>query len=274
MDEQQHKTILKQTFDAVADGYDNEALRFFPASAEHMAAIFGLRGDEHVLDVACGTGHASLAVARRLPKGRVTAVDFSPAMLEEARRKAASLKADNVTFLEGDMQDLGFPHDHFDAAVCAFGIFFALDMDAQLARIVSAIRPGGRIMITNFQENYFHPLKELMGKRLASYGVQPPPQTWKRIATEAGCRELFEKAGLADIRVEKKNVGYYLNGVEQWWDIIWNAGFRRMVSQLNPEKQEEFKREHLQEVEELKTKDGIWLDVGVLYTSGRKAGNK
>jgi ubiquinone/menaquinone biosynthesis C-methylase UbiE len=239
-----------------------------------MAAIFELRGDEHVLDVACGTGHASLAVARRLPKGRVTAVDFSPAMLEEARRKAASLKADNVTFLEGDMQDLGFPHDHFDAAVCAFGIFFALDMDAQLARIVSAIRPGGRIMITNFQENYFHPLEELMGKRLASYGVQPPPQTWKRIATEAGCRELFEKAGLADIRVEKKNVGYYLNGVEQWWDIIWNAGFRRMVSQLNPEKQEEFKREHLQEVEELKTKDGIWLDVGVLYTSGRKAGNK
>ncbi len=270
MDEQQHKTILKQTFDAVADGYDNKALRFFPSSAGHMAAIFGFRGDEHVLDVACGTGHASLAIAQRLPTGRVTAVDFSPAMLDEARRKAASNKAGNITFLERDMQDLGFPEDHFDAAVCAFGIFFALDMDAQLARIVSAIRPGGRIMISNFQETYFSPLKELMGKRLNAYGVEALPQTWKRIATEAGCRELFEKAGLMDIRVEQKNVGYYLAGAEQWWDIIWNAGFRRMVSRLDPDKQEQFKREHLEEVEQQKTKDGIWLDVGVLYTSGRK----
>ncbi len=270
MDEQQHKKILKQTFDAVADGYDNKALRFFPASAEHMAAIFGFRGDEHVLDVACGTGHASLAIAQRLPTGRVTAVDFSPAMLDEARRKAASIKTANITFLERDMHDLEFPDNHFDAAVCAFGIFFSLDMDAQLARIAAAIRPGGRLMISNFQETYFSPLKELMGKRLNAYGVEPPPQTWKRIATEAGCRELFEKAGLTDIRVEKKNVGYYLAGAEQWWDIIWNAGFRRMVSRLSPDKQEQFKREHLQEVEQQKTKDGIWLDVGVLYTSGRK----
>ncbi len=239
-----------------------------------MAAIFGVRGDEHVLDVACGTGHASLAIARRLLQGRVTAVDFSPAMLDEARRKAASLRVNNVTFLERDMQDLGFPDGHFDAAVCAFGIFFALDMDAQLSRIASATKSGGRIMITNFQESYFSPLKELMGKRLAAYGVQPPPQTWKRIATEAGCRELFEKAGLADIRVEKKNVGYYLAGAAQWWDIIWNAGFHRMVSQLSLEKQEQFKREHLEEVEERKTKDGIWLDVGVLYTSGRKTDSK
>ncbi len=271
MDEQQHKMILRQTFDAVADGYDNKSLRFFPASAEHMAGILGLRGDERVLDVACGTGHASLAIARKLPHGRVTAVDFSSAMLDEARRKAALLKANNIEFLERDMQFLGFPDNHFDAAVCAFGIFFALGMDAQLARIVSTTRPGGRIMISNFQETYFSPLKELMGKRLASYGVQPPPQTWKRIATEAGCWELFEKAGLMDIRVEKKNVGYYLSSAEQWWDIIWNAGFRRMVSQLSPERQEQFKCEHLQEIEEQKTKDGIWLDVGVLYTSGRKA---
>ncbi len=273
MDEQQHKAILKRTFDTIAGGYDNKALRFFPTSAEHMAAIFGLRGNEHVLDVACGTGNASLAIARKLPQGRVTAVDFSPAMLDQARRKAASLKINNVTFLERDMQDLGFPDGHFDAAICAFGIFFALDMDAQLSRIVSSIRPGGKVMTTNFQESYFHPFKELMVKRLGTYGVQPPPQTWKRIASEEGCRELFHKAGLTDIRVEKKNVGYYLDSAEQWWDIVWNAGFRRMVVQLSPQDQERFKREHIQEVEEHGTKDGIWLDVGVFYTSGRKSEN-
>ena len=206
MDEQLRTAMLKEIFNTVSEGYDKKALRFFPNSALHMAALLGLRGDEHVLDV----------------------------------------------------------------AVCAFGIFFVEDMDTQLARIASTIKHGGRIMISNFQESYFHPLKEKLASRITTYGVQVPPQTWKRIAHEQGCRELFEKAGLANIAVDRKNVGYYLDSAGQWWDVVWNAGFRRMVGQLSPSDQEQFKREHLQEVEALRTKDGIRLDVGVLYTSGTK----
>jgi SAM-dependent methyltransferase len=168
------------------------------------------------------------------------------------------------------MQNLGFPAGSFDVAVCAFGIFFVEDMDAQLSRIVSAVKPGGRVMISNFQENYFHPLKDLFINRLAVYGVQNPPQSWKRIAHEAGCRQLFETAGLANIRVEQKNVGYYLGSADEWWDIVWNAGYRRLVGQLSELERGRFKQEHLREVEALRTNDGIWLDVGVLFTIGTK----
>jgi len=168
------------------------------------------------------------------------------------------------------MQTLGFPNARFDAAICAFGIFFVEDMDTQLAHIAATVKPGGMVAICNFQENYFSPLKDLMVKRLTTYGVQFPPQTWKRIANEAGCRELFAKAGLRGVRVEQKNVGYYLENEQQWWDIIWNAGFRRMVSQLTPSDQERFQQEHLAETAALATKDGIWLDVGVLFTVGTK----
>jgi ubiquinone/menaquinone biosynthesis C-methylase UbiE len=272
MDAQQRKILLKETFDTISEGYDNGALRFFPDSARYMADLLRLRGDEHVLDVACGTGHASFALAKQLNKGRVTAVDFSSGMLDQARKKAVSLNVNNVEFLERDMQELGFAEGHFDAAICAFGIFFVEDMDAQLSRIVSAVRPGGRIMISNFLETYFYPLKDLMVKRLLTYGVQMPPQTWKRIANESGCRQLFEKAGLSDIRIEQKNVGYYLDSAEQWWDVVWNAGFRRMVGQLSPNDQVQFKREHLREVEALRIGKGIWLDVGVLYTIGTRPG--
>ncbi|HSQ77305.1 MAG TPA: methyltransferase domain-containing protein, partial [Nitrospirota bacterium] len=235
-----------------------------------MATLLRLNGDENVLDVACGTGHAALAVARALPRGRVTAADFSPGMLDRARQKAASLDVRNIDFVERDMQVLGFPDGHFDVAVCAFGIFFVEDMDRQLSHVASMVKPGGRLMISNFQENYFHPLKDLFAARLQAYGVTMPPQTWKRIASEAGCRELFEKAGLTNITVDRKNVGYYLDSAGQWWDVVWNAGFRRMVSQLSPSDQEQFKREHLQEVDAQRTKEGIRLDVGVLYTSGTK----
>jgi ubiquinone/menaquinone biosynthesis C-methylase UbiE len=235
-----------------------------------MAAALGLRGDEHVLDVACGTGHASLAIAKKMKTGRITAVDFSPGMLVQARKKAAALNVNNIDFLERDMQNLDFPAGFFDVAVCAFGIFFVEDMDTQLSHIASAVKPGGRVLISNFLENYFHPLKDLMAKRLEAYGVKMPPQTWKRIANESGCRQLFEKAGLTDIRVEQKNVGYYLDDADQWWDIVWNAGYRRMVSQLSSNDQARFKQEHLAEIAARGTEKGIWLDVGVLYTIGTK----
>jgi len=269
-EQQQLKTILKETFDAVSGGYDGEALRFFPESAKNIAALLDLSGDEYVLDVACGTGHASLAIARLLPRGRVTAVDFSSGMLDQARQKAASLHLRNIDFIERDMQDMIFAESPFDVAVCAFGIFFVMDMETQLAHIASMVKPGGRVMITNFQESYFHPLKDLFVNRLAAYGVQNPPQAWKRIAHEAGCRQLFETAGLADIRIEQKNVGYYLGSQDEWWDIVWNAGFRRLVAQLSQNDQERFKQEHLEEVGALRTNEGIWLDVGVLYTIGTK----
>jgi ubiquinone/menaquinone biosynthesis C-methylase UbiE len=118
MDEKQLKAMLKETFDTVSGGYDSEALRFFQASAEHMAFLLGLQGNENVLDVACGTGNAALAIAKFLPTGQVTAVDFSSGMLDQARRKAASLDVRNVEFIERDMQNLKFSDCLFDVAVC------------------------------------------------------------------------------------------------------------------------------------------------------------
>ena len=97
-----------------------------------------------------------------------------------------------------------------------------------------------------------------------------PPQTWKRISSEKSCIQLFEYAGLTNITVTRENMGYYLDSAQQWWDIVWNGGFRRMVSQLSTHDQERFKREHLDEVESLRIRDGIWLDVGVLFTCGKK----
>jgi ubiquinone/menaquinone biosynthesis C-methylase UbiE len=262
------KKIIKDTFDAVASGYDSPALRFFPAAAAHMAERLALKGDEHVLDVACGTGHASVALARRLPRGHVTSLDFSPAMLEQARAKAAAAHLTNIDFVEGDMQELSWER-RFDVAVCAFGIFFVVDMDAQLARIARTVKTNGRVMISNFAKSYMEPMRTLLMERVRTYGVEPPPQAWLRIADTDGCRSFFGTAGLVDIEVESKDVGYPLSGAEQWWDVVWNAGFRRLVSGLTPDKQAACKAEHLAEIETLRQDSGIPMPIPVMFTSGR-----
>ena len=262
-----HRTLLKNTFDAVADGYDGHTLRFFAAAAVHMADRLDLRGDEHVLDVACGTGHVTLALARRLGLGRVTAVDFSAGMLAQARRKAADAGVLNIDFVERDMETLDWKAV-FDAAVCAFGLFFVEDMDAQLRRVARTVRPGGKVMTSNFAEDYMEPLRSLMMARLAQFGVAPPVQHWLRIAQPHGCQALFSSAGLEDVQVEQRELGYFLASPEEWWDVIWNAGFRRLVGGLSPADQASFKEQHLAEVQALRTPDGIPMNVGVLFTTG------
>lgn len=270
--EEDRTAKIRQTFNVVADGYDKRALRFFAESATELATRLNLKGDERLLDVATGTGSNALILAQQLPSGHVIGIDFSEGMLEQARAKARLAALKNADFVEMDMQSLAFPDNEFDVATCAFGIFFVEDMEAQLRQISSKVKTGGKVATTSFYDNAFQPLVQVFFGRLAQYGVQPPPLSWKRIATEEKLTALFESASLREITVHRKNVGYYLRNADEWWDLVWHAGFRGLVNQLAPQQLAKFKEEHLAEIQDLATAEGIWLDVEVLYAIGVKAG--
>jgi ubiquinone/menaquinone biosynthesis C-methylase UbiE len=268
MDAAARKSKIIESFNAVSSGYDNRALRFFAESASRMAQYLDAPDIRRVLDVATGTGNLALEIARTFPEVQVTGIDFSPGMLAKAREKAEAEGIGNAEFLEMDMHEITLPDSNFDAAVCAFGIFFAEDMTRQLRHIAGKVRPSGRIVISCFYEDSFQPLVEMLSDRLEQYGIEKPPLRWRLIATEPNCRKLFADAGLKEIRAERKELGYFLRDGSEWWDVVWNAGFRRQVGQVPPGDLERFKAEHLEEVEKLRTKDGIWLSVNVLYTMG------
>jgi ubiquinone/menaquinone biosynthesis C-methylase UbiE len=264
------QTIIRQTFDAVSGGYDREVLRFFPDCAARLVEGLGLKGYEKVLDAACGTGHVALELSRALPSGHVTAVDLSSGMLEQARAKTEKTGLSNIEFVEVDIQELPFPPASFDAVTCGFGIFFVEDMDSQLSRFASLVKPGGTIALSVFQEDYFHPLRPMLLDRLQRFGLPPIPEPWKRIATKELCTEFLKKAGLESVRVEPFDAGYFLKDENEWWEVCWNAGYRRMINRIPAEDQERFRQETLRESAALKTTEGLWLDVRILVAYGRK----
>lgn len=270
MSTQKNKVLFKKTFDTVAQDYDNNATRFFTDSLPHLITQLNLNGDENILDVATGTGNAALALAKSLPHGQVRAIDFSTGMLTKAEEKKEALGLNNVHFIEMDMQSIQFPNDYFDAAVCSFSIFFSEDMVGQLGHMANKVQPKGKIAITSFYQNLFSPQVDLFLNRIERYGVEIPPMTWKRINTKEKCRALFEEAGLKDIETYQKDIGYYLPQPEQWWEILWNAGYRGLISQLNDRDLEEFKKAHLTEVAALADPEGLWLEIDVLYTIALK----
>ncbi len=268
MDNAELKELYKKTFNAVADGYGHSAMGFFAASAKQIPLSLNLKGSEHVLDVATGTGIAAFSLAGNLPKGQVTGIDFSQGMLAQAVKNKTAQGINNVTFVEMDMQRIDFPDKYFDAAVSAFSIFFVEDMKNQLIHIAQKVKNNGTILTTTFFDDAFTPLAQLFFNRLEQYGVEIPNLAWKRVATEQDCIALFKEAGLHRVQCRQKDFSYFLKDAHEWWYIVWNGGFRGLVTQLSENDFEKFKKEHLAEVDALKTENGIWLEMSILFTSG------
>lgn len=269
MDDQQRKAQIKQTFDTVAEGYGTSGMEFFHNAAAHLPRIFKLQGHEHVLDVATGTGIAATAIAPHLPRGKVTGVDLSEAMLAQARARAQSKALDNIELHPMDMSNIGFDNAHFDAANCSFGIFFLSDMRGLLQHIASKVKPGGQVVASSFYQGSFEPNVDLFLERIQRYGIEPPSFTWKQICTEETFHALYTGAGLSDVQIHRHDIGYPLNDAEAWWRVIWYAGFRGLVAQLSETQLAEFKRDHLAEIAALKSGQGIPLNVTALFASGR-----
>lgn len=98
-----------------------------------------------ILDVGCGFGRHAGALAQR--GYRVTAVDLSPAMIAEARRRWNGMP--NLTFQEADMRALPF-RGEFDAAISmftSFGYFSPEENRESLTQIVHAVKPSGQIVV-------------------------------------------------------------------------------------------------------------------------------
>ena len=108
---------------------------------------------ERVLDVGCGNGAVALAVSALVaPGGSVMGLDISGPMLAYARRRAEQAQIASVSFRKGDAQVYPLPRASFDAVVSRFGVMFFDDPVAAFANIGRALRPGGRIAFTCWQD--------------------------------------------------------------------------------------------------------------------------
>ena len=65
-------------------------------------------------------------------------------------------------------------------------------------------------------------------------------------------------------------LGYHIQNTEEWWDILWNTGFRGPLSKLPTEDIAEFKREHLNEVMATAKDPGIWVDAATMFAKGTR----
>jgi ubiquinone/menaquinone biosynthesis C-methylase UbiE len=135
------------TLDEVRNPAEIYDARFVPALFAQwgpvVAAEAEVRKGDRVLDVACGTGALTLAVAEIVGSvGHVVGLDANPQMLAVARRKPVQIE-----WLEGRAEALPLPDKSFDAVVSQFGFMFFEDKPQALREMMRVLRPGGRLAV-------------------------------------------------------------------------------------------------------------------------------
>lgn len=134
-------------FDDVAEAYDrtNTILSAGASALWRWATVraLDLRAGDRVLDLAAGTGTSSSAIART--GARVTALDFSAGMVAVGRERHP-----DITFVEGDAEQLPFADASFDAVTISFGLRNVHDPHRALAEARRVLIPGGRLVICEF----------------------------------------------------------------------------------------------------------------------------
>lgn len=264
------KQLLQQTFDMVSQGYDHPSLAFFPETAKRMVVHLKLQNSMQLLDVCTGTGVVALQAAGQLSKGEVTGIDLSAGMLSQAKHKAELQNLNNTRFVQMDLDNLSFPDKYFDVATCSFGLFFLDDMQQGLKNIASKVKPQGKIAISTFNEGAFEPMSSLFIKQYEAFGYEAPPLSWKQITTDQQISDIFADAAIQLIEIHREPLGMYLSSAQDWWDIVWNAGYRGLLNQMSDEELAYFKEQHIREVQKLCDDSRVWLNTGVAIAIGEK----
>lgn len=141
---------VRAMFDRIARRYDlvNTVLSAGTDAGwrRRAAQATGLTAGGSALDVACGSGKLTARLARIAGDGgRVVGVDFSPQMLEVARRAHPGIE-----FVEGDALNLPFDDASFDASTIAFGLRNLADPVRGLRQMLRVVRRGGSAVVLEF----------------------------------------------------------------------------------------------------------------------------
>jgi ubiquinone/menaquinone biosynthesis C-methylase UbiE len=196
----------------------------------------GLEPGMDLLDVACGTGKATIPAARA--GARATGLDFSPELLEIARERGSDAMVE-VEWVEGDAQELPFKDAGFDRVISTFGHMFAPDHRRTADEMLRVCRPGGTIATACWTP------EGSLGRMVRTMAelVPPPPDSTPAIlwGTEEHQRELLGEGEFErhEIEWQDDSVESYARFMLESFGPLLNA--RELLAERESELDEKFR---------------------------------
>ncbi len=182
----------------------------FDAGFVHITAALmdfaAPRRGETVLDIGCGAGTTTIALAQAVAPGRAVGIDISAPLVAAARERARAARS-SAEFVEGDASDHAFG-PAFDLAFSRFGVMFFADPVRSFTSIRRALRPGGRLAFVCWCP--FEQVEAVYAPYAAARDLLPPEEPVKPdapgpfgLCDSARTVSILTQAGFSAIKVEK-----------------------------------------------------------------------
>ena len=201
---------------------------------DHLLDAAGARRDFKVLDLCCGQGNVSEAL---LSRGcHVVGVDFSPAMLAFARKRAPT-----ATFIEADAQDLPFDDAEFDIVVSNLGVCHVPDQPRALRQVRRVLRSGGKFAMTVWCGPESSACFAAVYQAIKTHGHSdisaPPGPDFHQFARPDVAARLLSAAGFSSIDVTTVGCVWDLGAPEDLFEIYAKGTVRAamVLSKQPPE---------------------------------------
>jgi ubiquinone/menaquinone biosynthesis C-methylase UbiE len=188
---------VRAEYARLAPEYDRRWAGYVAASVGATLTRLALRPGERLLDVGCGTGTLLAAALRAAPGARVAGADLAPEMLAAARAKLGP----EVPLAAADATRLPFRTGSFDAVASSSSLHYWSDAPAGVAECARVLRPGGRLVITDWCHDY------LTCKAL-DLVLRARDPAHRRTYGSRACAALLADAGFAGVAVERYKISW------------------------------------------------------------------
>ncbi len=227
-----HRRAIYEIAEKVAPGWERWRARTEQTIApvrEWMLEELAPRPADTLLELAAGAGDTGFeAVAIAGERGRLISTDFSPAMVDVARRRGAELEVENAEYLVMDAERIELESDSVDGALCRFGYMLMVDPAAALAETRRVLRPGGRLVLAVWGAPEHNPWVTIGFGLLVERGHMPPPEPGApspfAMANEEQTRALLGGAGFTSVRTEQVPVRFTFRDIADYTAYVTDTG--------------------------------------------------
>lgn len=244
---------------------------------EWMLREVGAAEGDTLLELASGFGATSHAAAELVgPSGRVLCTDFSPVMVESARRRGDELGLANVEYRVLDAERIKLADASVDGVLCRCGYMLVPEPAVAFAETHRVLRPGGRVVLAVWREAERNPWISIVGRMLLERGHVPPPEPGApgmfTMARDERVRELVEDAGLTLLRLDEVPVRFTYASLDEYVERARETGgvFARVWSGLPAPEREDLESRLADAFTPFAVGDGYEFPGVALCASARK----
>jgi ubiquinone/menaquinone biosynthesis C-methylase UbiE len=206
---------------ARADSYDR---LFTPISDQAIPSILAVLGNicgKHILDVCCGPGHLTAALAAKGAEAQ--GLDFAQTMVARA-----STTYPGIRFRQGDAESLPYGSNLFDHVVCCYGVMHLEQPDSAMGEAHRVLRPGGKYVFTQWAKD--DELLKMVASAIAAHGDHsielPATPPLMRFGDPDECRRTLVLSGFDEVTVDRVELEWRSDRAEALLELIHGSAVR------------------------------------------------